>query len=327
MNEIKPVSIEVLVLTYNRAPLIGATLESLLTQLHPASSICVLDNGSTDDTAEVVRSFAARGVELVCRDSNDPRACWSELQALAQGPWTMLFHDDDLLHPDYLRDVSAALARVPEATVAVSSMSVHQNPEHAKWGKISADHCITLSGRQLAASLYGGFPMPFCSAVYRADVLKRAHFGFEIYGKICDRPFVIDAALAGRAVVMLDPYVKYRIHARQDSTNQATGPFFPEILALQRYYRKLLGERLTDPAGRIFLRRNYKNLLGEYIRLNRYARQPMSQEEFFLEAIKAEAASKWSLRCGTLYAALTQLPRKLERVIKSLIRRDGTGRD
>lgn len=320
MNEIKPVSIEVLVLTYNRAPLIGATLESLLTQVHPASRICVLDNGSADDTAEVVRSFAARGVELVCRGSNDPRACWSELQALAQGPWTMLFHDDDLLHPDYLRDVSAALARVPEATVAVSSMRVHQNPEHAKWGKISADHYITLNGRQLATSLYGGFPMPFCSAVYRTDVLKRAHFGFETYGKICDRPFVIDAALAGRAVVMLDPYVKYRIHARQDSTDQATGPFLPEILALQRYYRKLLGERLTDPAGRIFLRRNYKNLLGEYIRLNRNARQHMSQEKFFLDAINAEAASEWSLRCGKLYATLMLMPRKLELGIKVLFR-------
>ena len=61
MSENKPVDIEVLVLTYNRAPLIGATLESLLAQGQPASRICVLDNGSTDDTEKVVRSFAARG--------------------------------------------------------------------------------------------------------------------------------------------------------------------------------------------------------------------------------------------------------------------------
>lgn len=320
MSKETPVSIEVLVLTYNRAPLIGATIESLLAQVQPASRICVLDNGSTDNTAEVVRSFATRGVELVCRGSNDPRACWTDLQHMARGPWTMLFHDDDLLHPGYLRDAGSALAREPQATVAVSSMRVHTDPERAPWGKISADHCVTLTGRQLATSLFGGFPMPFCSAIYRTDVLQQGKFGFETYGKICDRPFVIDAALAGKAVVMVDPYVKYRIHARQDSTDQATGPFLPEILALQRYYRKILGERFTDPNGRIFLRRNYKNLLGEYSRLNRNAHQPMSQEVFFLEALRAEAASKRSLRFGKIYAMLMQFPKKFERKIKALLR-------
>jgi glycosyltransferase involved in cell wall biosynthesis len=320
MSQDKSVSIEVLVLTYNRAPLIGATLESLLAQVQPAVRICVLDNGSTDNTADVVRSFAARGVDLVCRESNNPRACWSDLQAMARGPWTMLFHDDDLLHPNYLHDVSAALALEPHATVAVSSMRVHQDPEHAEWGKIRGSRYVAVSGRELAAHLYGGFPMPFCSAVYRTDVLKHGNFGFDTYGKICDRPFVIDAALAGKAVVMFDPYVKYRVHARQDSADQATGPFLPEVLGLQRYYRKVLGEDLFESSGRIFLRRNYRNLLGEYTRLNRNARQPMSQEKFFLEALRTEAASRWSLRCGKLYSILTQIPREIERWIKARFR-------
>ena len=74
MSEKKSIDIEILVLTYNRAPLIGSTLESLLAQVQPACRICVLDNGSTDETKKVVRSFAKRGVELVCRGSNDPRA-------------------------------------------------------------------------------------------------------------------------------------------------------------------------------------------------------------------------------------------------------------
>ena len=312
--------IEVLVLTYNRASLIGATLESLLAQTQPASRICVFDNGSTDDTRKVVQSFAARGVELVCRSSNDPRACWTELQAMAQGPWTMLFHDDDLLHPNYLRDVSAAFAHEPQATVAVSAMRVSHDPEHIGWEQVRGNRYVALTGRQLAERVYCGFPMPFCSAGYRTDVLKRGDFRIETYGKIGDRPFVIEAALAGGAVVMLDPYVKYRVHARQDSTDQATGPFLPEIFALQRFYRKVLGERLTDSAGRIFLRRNYKNLLGEFNRLNRNSPAPMSKDAFFRSAIEASAASTWSLRCGRSYSALTQLPRRIERGIKALVR-------
>jgi glycosyltransferase involved in cell wall biosynthesis len=321
MSSNTPTSIEVLVLTYNRALLISATIESLLAQSQPAARICVLDNGSSDDTVQVVRSFAARGVELVCRESNDPQACWSDLQSMARGSWTMLFHDDDLLHPDYLRDVSAALTSEPHATVAVSAMRVHRNPEAAKWEQVRPNRYRNLTAQQLAALLYGGFPMPFCSAVYRTDVLQRLRFEFETYGKISDRPFVIEAAQAGSAVVMLDRYVKYRSHERQDSTDQATGPFLPEILALQRYYRQLLGERLSDASGRIFLRRNYINLLREYDRLNRNALKPMSKGKFFRMAIEAEAASSWSLRFGECYTTLSQIPKNVERGFKSLVSR------
>lgn len=233
----------------------------------------------------------------------------------------MLFHDDDLLHPDYLRDVSAVLAREPHATVAVSAMRVYREPENAAWAPVHGNRYHALSGRQLAACLYGGFPMPFCSAVYRTDVLKQGACRFETFGKIFDRPFVIDAALAGGAVVMRDPYVKYRVHAKQDSADQATGPFLPEVFALQCYYRNVLGERLSDSAGRIFLRRNYRNLSREYVRLNCNVADPMPQDVFWRCAAEAGAASAWSLRCGAWYAALTETPRRLERGLKSFLRR------
>lgn len=315
------IAIEVLLLAYNRAPLLAATLDSLLAQSQPPCRICVLDNGSTDATAAVAASYASRGVELVRRNGNDPRACWPELQALARGPWTMLFHDDDLLHPDYLRDVAAALAREPGATVAVSAMRVSAEPERIAWERLRGGHYRFLDGRQLAARLYGGFPMPFCSAVYRTDVLKGGDFALPTYGKIFDRPFVIEAARAGGAVLFPGRYVKYRIHARQDSADQASGPFLPEIFALQRYYRQVLGERLGDFPGRIFLRRNYRNLLGEFLRLNRFTQPPLSAESFFRQALAAEAASRRSLRYGACYVALMRIPRQIERGLKSLFRR------
>jgi len=324
MSENNPIEIEILVLTYNRAPLIGATLDSLLAQIKPASRICVLNNGSTDDTEQVVQTFASRGVELVCRNSNDPIAAWSELKAMARGPWTMVFHDDDLLHPNYLRDVSAALAHAPHVTVVVSAMRAYREPERVGWWKVRGGRYRIMTGRQLAAHLYGGFPMPVCSVIYRTEVLKWGNIQPEAYGKIGDRPFVIEAVRAGSAVVMLDPYVNYRVHTGQVSQDQSSGPFLPEVFALQRYYRKILGERLIDFPGRIFLRRNYRNLLGEFTRLNRNVLAPISQDAFFRCAIEAGAASTWSLRCGKCYAVLTQIPRGIERGFKALVRRHGS---
>lgn len=319
MSEMNPINIEILVLTYNRSAFLRTTLESLLAQKHPASRICVLDNGSTDDTHLVVQSFAPRGVELVRRAQNDPRGCWPELQAMARGPWTMLFHDDDLLHPNYLSDVAAVIAVEPLTTVVVSAMNVHQNPETAAWGKVLGNRWRTRTGRQLAEDLYRGFRMPFCSAVYRTDVLRRLSPRFDVYGKIFDRPFVIDAACAGKSVVMPDAYVKYRIHVKQDSANTSSGPFLSEILALQAYYGKILGDRFTQSAGRAFLRRNYRNLINEFDRLNPNNTVSLSKDDFLRRAINVGAASTRSIRCGTIYATLSSIPRLIERRFKQIL--------
>ena len=319
MSEMKPIDIEILVLTYNRSTFLRVTLESLLAQKHPASRICVLDNGSTDDTHLVVQSFAPRGVELVRRAQNDPRGCWPELQAMARGPWTMLFHDDDLLHPNYLSDVAAVLVVEPRATVVVSSMKVHQDPENAAWENVRGTQWTIRSARQLAEDLYRGFRMPFCSALYRTDVLRGLSPRFDVYGKIFDRPFVIDAACAGKAVVMRDAYVKYRTHAKQDSADTSSGPFLSEVLALQAYYRKILGDRFTQSSGRAFLRRNYQNLLNEFARLNPNNTVSVSKGDFLRRAINVGAASSSSIRYGTIYATLSSIPRLIERRFKQII--------
>ena len=319
MSEMNPIDIEILVLTYNRSAFLRTTLESLLAQKHPASRICVLDNGSTDDTQFVVQSFAPRGVKLVRRAQNDPRECWPELQAMARGPWTMLFHDDDLLHPNYLSDVAAVIAVEPLTTVVVSAMNVHQNPETAAWGKVRGNRWRTRTGRQLAEDIYRGFRMPFCSAVYRTDVLRGLSPRFDVYGKIFDRPFVIDAACAGNSVVMLDAYVKYRTHAKQDSADTSSGPFLSEVLALQAYYGKILGDRLTQSAGRAFLRRNYQNLINEFARLNPNNTVSLSKGDFLRHAINVGAASSRSIRCGTIYTGLSSIPRLIERRFKQIL--------
>ena len=238
---------------------------------------------------------------------------------MARGPWTMLFHDDDLLHPNYLSDVAAVIAVEPLTTVVVSAMNVHQNPETAAWGKVRGNRWRTRTGRQLAEDLYRGFRMPFCSAVYRTDVLRGLSPRFDVYGKIFDRPFVIDAACAGNSVVMLDAYVKYRTHAKQDSADTSSGPFLSEVLALQAYYGKILGDRLTQSAGRAFLRRNYQNLINEFARLNPNNTVSLSKGDFLRRAINVGAASSRSIRCGTIYAGLSSIPRLIERRFKQIL--------
>lgn len=52
-----PPSISVVIPAYNYGRFIGAAIESVLSQTYPAAEVLVIDNGSTDNTEEVVATF------------------------------------------------------------------------------------------------------------------------------------------------------------------------------------------------------------------------------------------------------------------------------
>ena len=56
-SDFDPGLVSVIIPTYNRADLIGETLESVLAQTYRPIEILVVDDGSTDDTESVVRSY------------------------------------------------------------------------------------------------------------------------------------------------------------------------------------------------------------------------------------------------------------------------------
>ena len=57
-------TISVIVPAYNIAPWLGRSLDSLLAQTHPDLEIIVVDDGSTDNTAEVMREYAAKSDKI-----------------------------------------------------------------------------------------------------------------------------------------------------------------------------------------------------------------------------------------------------------------------
>ena len=55
--------ISVLVPTYNRAHMIGKAIKSLLEQTHSNLQIIIVDDGSTDNTSEVVKGFGDKRID------------------------------------------------------------------------------------------------------------------------------------------------------------------------------------------------------------------------------------------------------------------------
>lgn len=117
-------TVSVLVPTYNRAALLEECLHSLLAQTVPAHQIIVVDDGSTDDTAERVRSVnncCDRRISYVRKENGGKPRALNFALPMVTGEWVWIFDDDDVAMLTSIQSRLALLDRRPDAKVVLSN--------------------------------------------------------------------------------------------------------------------------------------------------------------------------------------------------------------
>jgi glycosyltransferase involved in cell wall biosynthesis len=115
--------VSVVIPCYNGAHFLHDTIASVLAQTHMAHEIIIVDDGSTDDTAEVARSYTNRGPVIVISRPNTglARARNDGIQR-ATGEFVALLDADDGWHPRKLELQLAAWKTHPEVGLVASNL-------------------------------------------------------------------------------------------------------------------------------------------------------------------------------------------------------------
>jgi glycosyltransferase involved in cell wall biosynthesis len=108
--------ISVILTTYDRRALVAQALASVLAQTVGACDVIVVDDGSTDGTIESLRHQPVRLVALP--HSGNPAIARNAGLDEAKGDLIAFLDSDDVLKPNALADLSAALRQCPEAGFA-----------------------------------------------------------------------------------------------------------------------------------------------------------------------------------------------------------------
>lgn len=99
----------VIVPTFNRAATLPRAIDSVLCQSLPASEVIVVDDGSTDDTADIISGYGSRVIALPQRNSGASAARNAGARR-ASRQW-LAFHDsDDCWLPHKLQTIAEQLA-------------------------------------------------------------------------------------------------------------------------------------------------------------------------------------------------------------------------
>ena len=106
----------VIIPAYNCRQTIDRALRSVESQTLPASEIVVVDDGSTDGTADLLAGWERSGrLRLVRQPNGGPSPARNHGVREARGPWVAFLDADDEFVPDALAQARATLAAHPAA--------------------------------------------------------------------------------------------------------------------------------------------------------------------------------------------------------------------
>jgi glycosyltransferase involved in cell wall biosynthesis len=107
--------VSVLTAAYNAEPYIRETVESVLGQSYGAVEHVVVDDGSTDRTASILRDYAERGqLRLIEQANRGEAAALNRALQEAAGDFVLALSADDLIRPRLIESAVAALQGDPD---------------------------------------------------------------------------------------------------------------------------------------------------------------------------------------------------------------------
>lgn len=141
-NKDKPAGISVIIPLYNKQATAARAIRSVLAQESVDKEVIVVDDGSTDGSAQVAQAFGA-GVVYIRQANAGPSAARNRGVAASRFPWVMFLDADDELAPGALRDHVRCRERFPDVQATFGSFRVLQGDvverEELIHGRLPAD--------------------------------------------------------------------------------------------------------------------------------------------------------------------------------------------
>jgi hypothetical protein len=150
--------VSILIPAFNAAPWIRDTIESARAQTWPSKEIIVIDDGSTDETADIVERLAAPDVHLFRQSHSGSSAAHNHAFRLCTGAFIQCLDADDLIASDKIERQMARLTDSPRSVAGGEWARFVSDPSAAQF-PTTADATDLPPEEWLRNECAGGSPM------------------------------------------------------------------------------------------------------------------------------------------------------------------------
>lgn len=254
--------IDVVIPCFNAAPYIRETIESVLAQTHPPGHVIVVDDGSTDGSAEIAADFTGR-VRLVKQTNAGVCVARNHGIAVSDADWVAFVDADDFWEPTKLERQVELAQRAPKAKCIHTGFYLFgaETPRTVGTTVVPEDGPYTLEDLLL-------YPLVNTSAaLVRRDLSVR----FPVNtGQGGDMIYFSKLALENVHFAFVpEPLVGYRMHPRQ--MTREGGSWVRHFINRFRFVEDLQAEVGAARAER--LRRLLRGQVVDWLNLARWNRQ------------------------------------------------------
>ena len=130
--------VSIIVCTYNRADMLKHTMETIFAQKYKPVEVVVVDDGSTDNTEELIKSYDEK-IRYYKQENKGIAAARTAGCQMAKGEYIAFQDDDDLMLPERIIYLYEALCQYPQAAFAVGDWIVidHEGNSTGKRSKVN----------------------------------------------------------------------------------------------------------------------------------------------------------------------------------------------
>lgn len=270
-----PQLVSVIITCHNQQHCIGRTIDSVLVQTHRSLECIVVDDGSTDDSAEVVRQIAAKDdrVRLFRKPNGGVSAARNAGFAEVRGQFVQFLDGDDTLEPEKL---SLQLDHLDSDHSIDISYTSHQfyNETTGTYHRYSFDVLDEYPLEQMLFRYFDGVSLPLHAPLYRRSVWSNKQLPYpEDYDERCeDWVFLVLVAMKNVRFAHLNKVLCTYCIQTNNFTNSSRNWNVASILAAI-YLNKHIPEKyrdrfLNDAIGRT-LDRYHESLKPEVLQASK----------------------------------------------------------
>lgn len=206
-------SISVVIPCYNQATFLANAIGSLLTQTRPPDEIIVVNDGSTDNTAEVAGRYGPP-VKVINQANSGRSVARNVGLSACQGDLIAFLDSDDTLPRTSLEQRASLLESHPDWSVIYSDVQFIQ-PD----GQLGKYYSHLMPHLQPSGNVFGAMVrhnlMPIHAFLFRRTCLQQSGFFDESLHSMEDYDFWLRMAANFNFYYLDAPLAYYHIHAEQ----------------------------------------------------------------------------------------------------------------